>query len=176
MTDTPKKIKIPVDKLDKLIEIRTQVDENIKKREAKIRELTARRRKAEGLLVRYVNKDEGTQSHTTNTMMCYASVSDFYTIPVAHRAETNLWVLEPLREALEACGEVDHPAFAEALSRLGLFKNEVNSKYVDQFRIDNGAEVVSTGKNTSRIDFGDLPDGVNMHREPKVNFRKLPKK
>lgn len=176
MTDTPRKKKIPVDKLNALIDIRTQLDTKIKDLEAKSKALGSRRRKAEDIISRYINKDDGEQSHTVDGMMCYASISDFYRIQAALRDDTNRWVLQPFADFMAQGGGDIEAAYAEALSRLDLFKNEVNKKYVDQYRIDNGAEIVVTGKNTRRIDFGDLPDGVNMHREDIPNFRKVAKK
>lgn len=162
-----RKIVIPYDKLDKLISMRTRLDTEIKRLEAKPAPLKKRRTQCDTLISRYVNKDNGIQNHTSEEgVMCYSSASDFYTIPPATREDTNAWVLEPCKTL------VPKEVYDEMRNRIRLFKNECVKTFVDEYRLATGGQKVVTGKNTYRIEEGDLPDGINMFRDDKPNFRK----
>ena len=161
------KVVVDEEKLTQLITIRTQLDNEIKRLESAQDPLKKRRTKSEALISRYINRETGIQNFSTETMQCYCSASDFYSlIPKTGREMLNAWILAPMKEGSSA------EDYDRAMHRLGVLKNDVVKKYVDAYRLKNGAEQLSTGKNASQIEGGDLPDGVNMHREDKPNFRK----
>lgn len=151
------------------IELRRQVDLEVKSRDKETNKLKELRKAIETRIMKVITRDKGgVHSVTLDGYETYASKVPVYSLKSGTgRIKLDDWVVYPLVEA-----GVEHEVIQDVIQRLAIFKNDPVKSTVEQYRLDTGGKLVPVNKDTSELIGGSLPGGIVMNYRSGVGFRK----